>query len=231
MNNKIYYIGEALVQSKHAGSKARQDIEQVLSSQFERFPITIKQKMRQTIYQKVRSFWGLDALLQVIKIWYISRSKTIIMQYPFSGRHRVNMILKKLVGYRDIILIIHDVDSLRGLGGALAREISLLNQAKLVVLHNLTMIKVLRDAGLRVPAISLELFDYLLPGKVMPQDRSFYGKEIVFAGNLGKSSFLRRIPRYWQIGALVPVIPNFFPSPVFHFLSFANTILLDHYGT
>lgn len=88
-------------------------------------------------------------------------------------------------------LFLHDIDSLRSEDNSgLQKEISILNRAVCVVVHNECMHKFLVQNGLKCKILNLEVFDYLLKNP-FPLQNFKLKKEIVFAGNLAKSYFLR----------------------------------------
>jgi hypothetical protein len=60
-----------------------------------------------------------------------------------------------------IIILIHDLDSLRGQGKRL--EATFLPLADVIIAHNGHMISFLREQGFQQPCISLDIFDYLVP--------------------------------------------------------------------
>lgn len=189
------FIGENLAFSKNAGSKARTDIETVLH---EKYQCLFNIKAMPTSANKVKNF--------LLKIKYFAQkdnfeilhelkerfNDTVILQYPFYFNKVHNHYLKEFVKNNDVIIFVHDIDSLRNFGNAILEdEINLLNQAKLVIVHNHFMKDILCSHGLTTKTLELNLFDYILDQK--PENisnRIHFGKEIVFAGNLKKSEFL-----------------------------------------
>ena len=90
-----------------------------------------------------------------------------------------------------MVFLIHDINALRCFQDAdIKTEIDELNMAKVVIVHNDVMGGALQELGMKTPWISLDLFDYLLPS--IPQNSFIKGNTVVFAGNLGKSLFLRQ---------------------------------------
>lgn len=85
----------------------------------------------------------------------------------------------------------HDTDALRNFGNdMISNEVKRLNKADIVILHNPKMEMKLRELGLKNKVVNIELFDYLL-NEAIPQKIYVLNKEIAFAGNLGKSEFLK----------------------------------------
>ena len=88
------------------------------------------------------------------------------------------------------IIILHDIDSLRGLNNNnLKKEICLLNNANYIIAHNNKMTEFLKQNGFKNYILNLTVFDYLL-NKPFPKQNTELGTNIVFAGNLSKSEFL-----------------------------------------
>ena len=111
------------------------------------------------------------------------------MQYPYYCNFILKKVLLDLPKKNEVIFFVHDVDSLRAIPGTdIKNEIDELNMAKVVIVHNDIMGRALQKLGLKVPWISLQLFDYLLPN--IPHRTFIKGTTVAFAGNLGKSKFL-----------------------------------------
>ena len=68
-----------------------------------------------------------------------------------------------------------------------SEEIKNFNSFNYIIAHNQSMIKWLKDNGVTSPIISLEIFDYLYCGPSVNLNK----REVVFAGNLQKSTFLK----------------------------------------
>ena len=189
------YIGENLAFSKNAGSKARTDIETILHENYDcLFNIkampTSANKFK-NILLKIKYFTQKQNLKNVIELRKIF-TDIVILQYPFYFNRIHNHLLKNFILNNSVIVFVHDIDSLRHFGRAILEdEIKLLNQAKIVIVHNHYMKDVLCKHGLTAKVIELGLFDYILDQKPSNhQNRVHFGKEIVFAGNLQKSGFL-----------------------------------------
>ena len=194
-NIKMKYIGENLAFSKNAGSKARTDIETILHENYDcLFNIkampTSANKFK-NILLKIKYFTQKQNLKNVIELRKIF-TDIVILQYPFYFNRIHNHLLKNFILNNSVIVLVHDIDSLRHFGRAILEdEIKLLNQAKIVIVHNHYMKDVLCKHGLTAKVIELGLFDYILDQKPSNhQNRVHFGKEIVFAGNLQKSGFL-----------------------------------------
>lgn len=194
-NIKMKYVGENLALSKNAGSKARTDIETILHENYdclfniEAVP-TSTNKIK-NILLKIKYFTQKQNLKSASELQKIF-TDTVILQYPFYFNRIHNHLLNKFILNNSVIIFVHDIDSLRHFGQAvLEDEIKLLNQAKIVIVHNHYMKDILCRHGLTAKVLELGLFDYILDQKPdNHQNRVHFGKEIVFAGNLQKSGFL-----------------------------------------
>lgn len=122
----------------------------------------------------------------------------LFLQYPyylFDSRWKSNLFFKKLLSWfpGKIECLIHDIHGLRdgkGLDAALA---DILVKCSKVIVHTPRMEQmIIRLTGIAKENIRvLYLFDYLTDLDAAPVDLS--GKEIIFAGNLDKSLFLREL--------------------------------------
>lgn len=186
----MHYIGEKPLASNHAGNKARIDIDSVLEQKCGKCILNINQIAYKNIFEKIKWVFNISNAKLLLKIWSI-KNKIIILQYPFYFNQFIRKTLSNLDIHNKEILIVHDVDSLRSIGEqSLGGDIADMNRAVAVVLHNQKMIDALQKLGLRTPVVNLELFDYLLNGE-LPKQNYKLGNTIVFAGNLGKSIFLK----------------------------------------
>ena len=189
MTKKITFMGVKPPAHNHAGNKARADVDKLLRQAYGE-PYENLEEIEFTGFgQKVRYLLDFSHLKQ---IWRISqmRSENVIMQYPFYFNPILKKALRNSLQENNVVFLVHDVDALRCFQDAqINKEIDELNMAKAVVVHNDKMGQALQKLGLTTPWISLGLFDYLLPA--CPQKQLTKGKTVAFAGNLGKSKFLR----------------------------------------
>lgn len=121
------------------------------------------------------------------------KPKDIFIQYPGFriGTRSINLLTKLLKKWH-ITILIHDIDSLRVYGKISNREISILRRADKVIVHTENMRNYLLQNGVDTPMKVMWLFDYYAKGSLTinkPEDNY----SIVFAGNLSKSDFLKKI--------------------------------------
>lgn len=120
-------------------------------------------------------------------------NKKVFIQYPFYKGKVFDLALKQFMKRNHVILIVHDVDSIRMDDVNEKIELDTLNLAKgLILMQGNCMKTWLLRHGITVKnIITMDIYDYIVP-PFAPENR-FLGKEIAFAGNLRKSSFLEHI--------------------------------------
>ena len=188
----LQFLKEEISESKNAGSKARQDIECILERRYKSCFI-LKKTRSPDVRQKIGflfSMYTIKAMIFFIK----NRRRNIIIQYPFYINRLYRLGLQHMIKRNNSVFFVHDIDSIRSCAhDSFIKECILLNNTYIVILHNDNMLQFMKNHGVKASCISLELFDYLLPGDT-PKQQYFLGYEIVFAGNLAKSEFIESIP-------------------------------------
>ena len=188
MLKEITFVGEKPAANNHAGNKARVDIDTVLREKYGEPYENLEEIVFTSFGQKIMYLLNPVNLKQIWSIWQL-HSQKVIMQYPFYFNSVLKAALFDSIKKNEVIFIIHDVNALRSFQDAdIKNEINELNLAKSVIVHNDIMGRALQKLGLKVPWISLQLFDYLLPN--IPHRTFKKGTAVAFAGNLGKSKFL-----------------------------------------
>jgi len=172
----------------NAGSKARDDIRIILN----------REGYKTVLLNRPEK--SLDKLFHLFKIKYdineIENGSIVCIQWPLASKKYIKLIIKELKSKRcKVTALIHDITKLRG--DKLFNnkdEINLLNKFDIVISHNTTMTKYLRDSGLTTKCIEIKIFDYICNEN---KNESFNNQTetIVFAGNLSeeKSGFLYKI--------------------------------------
>lgn len=204
MKNELRFFSEKNHRGNHAGTKARNDVEAVLHTMAAR-PVNSKAYVLTSDDEEKQIISNVHNRIDLYRLYaeaaLINRN-IIVIQYPILSFDFEYEYLKRLSAGNRLILLIHDLHSLRGVGKSLSEEISILNLAYVVLVHSEQMKKVLSDAGLSVPFIQvISLFDYLYPETGDPLSKNIREKqchihdkdcfEVSFAGNLGKSVFLK----------------------------------------
>lgn len=195
--SNIVYISEQSPRQQHAGGKGVEDIECVLNGVYSKLTTLYTMPRRRELFNYAKTFWhNYSCLSEVEKN---CKNRVIIIQYP---HYNYSSLLKEklytILSNNKTILLIHDVDSIR-FNGDIRQEIDILNKAFVVILHSQNMADYLKERGLTTYTVNVNIFDYLL-GSLPSQENYHLGKEIVFAGNLGKSKFLTELAEDKALG-------------------------------
>lgn len=193
----IVYISEQSPRQQHAGGKGVQDIECVLNGVYSKLTTLYTMPGRRELFNYAKTFWHNYSYLSEVE--KNCKNRVIIIQYP---HYNYSSLLKEklytILSNNKTILLIHDVDSIR-FNGDIRQEIDILNKAFVVILHSQNMADYLKERGLTTYTVNVNIFDYLL-GSLPSQENYHLGKEIVFAGNLGKSKFLTELAEDKALG-------------------------------
>ena len=186
---KYTYLSEIPGEFNHAANKARLDVDRILENRcgkpFKRL-VFIEFK---NIFQKIAYFFNINNWNDIIGL-KIYEGRNIIIQYPAYYNFVLKNSVYSLMDHNDCVLLIHDLNSLRNYGKSLIdEEIKIFNKCKAIIVHNDFMRCKLIELGCKVPMIDLKLFDYLL--SILPENSYVLNNKIIFAGNLGKSEFLK----------------------------------------
>ena len=188
----LYYFSEYSYRGNHAGTKARNDVEEILGQMGAKpinantFELRCDEK-EEHIYSNVKNRFDLLGLfLRIQRI----KKQTVFIQYPMLAFDFQEKYFREIVKHNKLVLLIHDLHCLRIPNEEkLKKEISLLNIASVLIVHNRFMAQKVKALGVNVPQIyCLEMFDYLCSGPL--NQKHCEKKSIAFAGNLGKSEFL-----------------------------------------
>ena len=195
--SNIVYISEQSPRQQHAGGKGVEDIECVLNGVYSKLTTLYTMPGRRELFNYAKTLWhNYSCLSEVEKN---CKNRVIIIQYP---HYNYSSLLKEklytILSNNKTILLIHDVDSIR-FNGDIRQEIDILNKAFVVILHSQNMADYLKERGLTTYTVNVNIFDYLL-GSLPSQENYHLGKEIVFAGNLGKSKFLTELAEDKALG-------------------------------
>lgn len=168
----------------NAWSKARSDINDILSDEYEiTYFISGQSKLK-----KIFNYFHL-----IFKIRF--QSNNVVLQYPFYNTSVLNFFTKHWLPSKCIV-VIHDLDSLRHEKSdkEVKKEVEFLNKFSHVISHNERMTDWLKKQGCNTHIVNLEIFDYLTTEKMTKKDERV--NAIAFAGNLSpnKSQFLYDMP-------------------------------------
>lgn len=184
----INYVSTEVEHLNHAGNKAILDVDEIFERIFCLSSSIYKNTIKKGKIDKVKYlFYHGNELINMLR-W---NNKTIFIQYPFWHSHIMKIILKYIMKRNHVIFLLHDITSMRGANICLNGEIELLNHASTIIVHNRIMNKFLKDNGVNIPMVDLEVFDYLRDTNKHAERK--LSNKIIFAGNLDKSVFLKHI--------------------------------------
>lgn len=133
---------------------------------------------------------NLIILLKIYAYFISIRKAIVLIQYPY-------MIgcIKPILSYlrkkqNRIAVLVHDIESLRT--GATASSEKLLLNSDIIIVHSTEMANKLKEKGFKGKTVPLEFFDYYSNIK-NNTNVSKTTKNILFAGNLEKSTFLYKL--------------------------------------
>lgn len=190
-----------------AMNKARQDVEKIAHEMgYAPFVFRAPDSARGNVWQTIKG-----AAL-VLNDWirafvHMRHGDLLLLQYPYFPVKaypvaRLGLHLLRWKGVQTAVLV-HDLDSLRVIGGeaAKASDQLLLPGFDQLIVHSQRMKTYLQSQGVQKPMIVLECFDYLTETK-MPEHRR--SRCVCIAGNLDreKSRYLKditKVPLEWQL--------------------------------
>lgn len=190
-----------------ASSKAKEDINQILTQ--EKFsPIYFDTKMSKLKKLLLTNKMINHALADVDTGFFV-------VQYPLYSHFMTKELLKKLALKQvKTIGLLHDVVSLRDSdidNENKENEINFFNSFDSLIVHNDKMLNWLSKNGVKVPMVSLEIFDYLNPQPILKPE---FSKTLIFAGNLEKADFLQKINNELSINLYGPNKADNYPDSV-----------------
>ncbi|MGG2939041.1 galactofuranosyltransferase [Heyndrickxia coagulans] len=187
---KKYILDIIETEKEHAGSKAKSDISfflhdmGFLSIFFDREISRLEKYM--FVNNNIKK-----------KLKHMDKGDLLVVQYPlYTGEYFFKCLLKQTKEKQiSTVLVIHDIESIRDQASLhkINKEMRAINSFDVVVSHNKEMTKWLQLNGITKKIIELGIFDYRNNHKVVtipPNEKS-----VVFAGNLVKSNFIKKIDR------------------------------------
>ncbi|WP_195918546.1 sugar transferase [Pediococcus acidilactici] len=192
---KKYVLEVKKGQKNTAGQKAKEDITNILTNlNFNKVQIKIEtNKLKKLLCTGRHIKSGLKG---------VKSEDIIVIQYPMYSRYALKLVLKECKK-RNIktIGILHDVESLRWSDAPQHKkkqELKLFKKFDCLIVHNSAMHKWLLQKLGNTPMIDLEIFDYINNKRYPQVSRN---RNLVFAGNLGKSTFLEK----WNLNKKITV--------------------------
>lgn|SRR5574344_4094 len=125
------------------------------------------------------------------------KNSIVLIQYPFIGvsEQTQRFILKKLKRNNNkLITLFHDIEILRHPSEVHTRcDQNMINSSDICIMHSPAMEKAVVEYGMNFGKIViLEFFDYISNIEI-PSQRNLKNVKLIFAGNLSKAKFLRKL--------------------------------------
>jgi len=185
-------------------NKARADIEQIAAEMgYAPFVLHAPDSANGSVWQAIQV--GAKTLGDWVRAFCRMRQGDLLLvQYPYFpvkgyGVARLALHLLRWKGVKTV----HDLDSLRRIGGSAARgsDQLLLPGFEALIVHSQRMESYLRTQGVTCPMILMEAFDCLSEGEIPVREKS---RMVAIAGNLAadKSGYLKdigKVPLEWQL--------------------------------
>lgn len=186
-----YLITGLDLSKNNAGPKARTDINYFLRQVGFRDLCKFDFKQAFIHWRKHEYMWHqIPQALENLK----GQDSTVVFQYPIYSKLLMQRILRAAKeNVRRFYVIVHDLESLRIFKkrpGFQQFEVNFFNQTSGLIVHNDHMKQALREMGVKVPMVSLEIFDYYDDASLMTT--RLFNRQVAFAGNLAKANFLER---------------------------------------
>ena len=180
---KLYYIAQAYQIVPTAGAKPMSDFEVALEkSGFKNLGL------KSRTIRKPRLWWIYNRLSAFIGSIRMPSDSIVFLQYP-QQRHIDRLARSAIRRNCKIIVLIHDLDELRGLT---AHNKEVLKNASVIIAHTDRMSGYVAENYPQAQTVTLGLFDCL--DNIKNTSGSCDYESIVFAGNLEKSLFLEKLP-------------------------------------
>lgn len=186
--NNRYVIDIEQENQFHAGSKAREDINQILQNNgYSKIAIKIFESSKQNIFIKIRRNFSI--FFQVLfKMLKLQKKGVIIFQYPFL-KTSIIRLMNKICKIKKItfIAVVHDIESIRYKKDdhIINDELNRFSEFDYLIVHNRIMKNIVlkKNTSLEGKIIELYLFDYLVNSQ--PKEIINYSKNnVIIAGNL-----------------------------------------------
>lgn len=203
-----YYISEQNGSEQNAITKARDDVQCILNELgWKEKNIHRKIEGQKKLVHYLRmGFWTIWDWKKIMK--NIEDHSTILLQFPmmnslFYNKKAAEIILK---GKKDkqlhIILLVHDIDSIRFPDQTEKQRIheeKFWKIADIIIAHNHKMKQYLKDLKITTPIVELGIFDYLTGEEI--KIRKSQMDQIIIAGNLddSKAQYLKNLGKIQSI--------------------------------
>lgn len=197
-----YFISEEGGKEQNALTKARLDVNLILESDgWKALYIHRKNPKQHKLVHYIRMFFWTN--IDWIRVSLSIKPEAVLcIQFPFLNSLLYNRLSARYIGRLKkkknikIVLLIHDIDSIRFPQEAAkqySHERVFWNLADVIIAHNNRMIEYLLGQGVESHIVNLQVFDYMSDSAVVSDERR--DGSIVIAGNLdgSKADYLRKL--------------------------------------
>ena len=177
-------ISHYAINARHAGPKAKTDIERIVEKEYKARVCSNISKNE----NKNPLFFRINKLLFSMK--NLNTNELTLIQLPYSYNKKIMDLPKEKIG------IIHDINGLRNQDNQLlGKELEIINNFNVVISHNQKMTSFLKNNGVKTKIVNLEIFDYLLDRPLEKQENQSEQLEIAYTGNLlpNKIEFIHQL--------------------------------------
>lgn len=198
-----YYLCEEPGEDKSALTKARRDVSEILSALgWNELCIHRKIEEQNKYIHYLRMGWWTAADWSRIT-GRLRRGDTLLIQFPMLNSLFFNKIAARFILYAKkrknikVILLIHDIDSIRFPDDRIkqeSHEAVFWDLSDVIIAHNESMKKYLQERRVNKKIVCLGIFDYLTQNTEKEISENT-GNEVVIAGNLdgNKTAYLMRL--------------------------------------
>ena len=145
MNEEFYYVHELVKGDKHAGSKAREDLDYIFSEKGS--PLFSYSQNESDSFLSKFKYIVFPSKVRFCNNMYHVKDKIVFLQYPFYCDSFLNKVFQRILQNNKIILFIHDVESWRNPASNFVKELNIFNQCDVIVAHNDKMAARLKMGG------------------------------------------------------------------------------------
>ena len=156
-------------------------------------------KLGKPIWKKVLlhayNLWHAWDVKRQAKALHGIHDSDIFVQYGFTTEAMFDVVKMLKKGGNRIILLIHDLETFR-FEGCNQVELELLQNVDTLIVHSEPMKERVLQIGFKGEVVILQFFDYLIDDDNFNRNDDLNNEQIniVFAGNLSKSEFVKNLP-------------------------------------
>lgn len=183
------YISRDYREPNSAGTKAKSDIETIMDK-MGFVNIGFKRTVDSNeVMHFLRNLFGVAKAMVAMK-----KDDVLVLQYPMKKYYESVCDVAHAKGVK-VVTQIHDLGSFRRKKLTPEREVERLNHSDGIIAHNDTMMKWLKDRGVKAEVVTLGIFDYLSPEPItsqrpVPQQGGAYSYFFVGSMSTAQNAFV-----------------------------------------